>query len=197
MKRRLNRAFLLVPMAGLLVSAVTSASQPLSAGAAAPVMTKVEKRLYIGVGPDQFSTQTSGAALSAASRPTSPLSNFMPTSSGGPQCGLSLGSNVKVNQGCLNITATSLQGRGQAHNETAIAVNPFNARQLVAASNDYTLGDGHSPCNGTDDFTDIFVLQTPPPSGSNTGPSPTAVYCEQNTFFFDPAASARWAADRR
>ena len=53
--------------------------------------------------------------------------------------------------------------------------------------NNYTLGDGHSPCNGTDDFTDILVLQTPPPSGSNTGPNPTAVYCDQNTFFFDPA----------
>jgi hypothetical protein len=146
MKRRLNRAFLLVPMAGLVVSAVTSASQPLSAGAAGPVLTQLEKRLYFGVGPDQFSTQTSTAARSAASRTSSsaasPSSNFTPTSSGGPQCGLSLGSNVKVNQGCLNITATSLQGRGQAHNETAIAVNPFNPQQLVAASNDYTLGDG-------------------------------------------------------
>jgi hypothetical protein len=146
MKRRLNRAFLLVPIAGLLVSAVTSASQPLTAGAAAPAMTKVEKRLYIGVGPDQFSTQTSGAARSAASRPSSsaasPFSNYKPTSGGGPQCGLSLGSNVKVNQGCLNLTAPDLQGRGQAQNETAIAINPFNPQQLVAASNDYSLGDG-------------------------------------------------------
>jgi hypothetical protein len=133
-------------MAGLVVSAVTSASQPLSAGAAAPVLSQTEKRLYIGVGPDQFSTQTSGAARSAAARTSSsaasPFSNFTPTSSGGPQCGLSLGSNVKVNQGCLNLTAADLQGRGQAQNETAIAVNPFNSQQLVAASNDYSLGDG-------------------------------------------------------
>ena len=47
-----------------------------------------------------------------------------------------------MNQGCLNITAANLQGRGQAHNETAIAINPRNPNQLIAASNDYTLGDG-------------------------------------------------------
>ena len=70
------------------------------------------------------------------------FANLTPTQAGGPQCGLSLGSNVKVNQGCLNITAPNLQGRGQAHNETTIAVNPANPNELVGASNDYSLGDG-------------------------------------------------------
>ena len=58
------------------------------------------------------------------------------------QCPESLAANVKVDQGCLNLTATDLQGRAQAHNETAIAANPLNANQLLAASNDYKLGDG-------------------------------------------------------
>ena len=57
-------------------------------------------------------------------------------------CPRNLGSNVLVNQNCLNVADTDLQGRGQAQNETAIAQNPFNPRQLVAGFNDYRRGDG-------------------------------------------------------
>lgn len=96
----------------------------------------VQKRLV-----SQFADDAIGFR-SAAARGASGLRNYQPTSLGGPQCGLSLGSNVKVNQGCLNLTATDQQGRGQAQNETSIAINPLNPNQLVAASNDYTLGDG-------------------------------------------------------
>jgi hypothetical protein len=53
-----------------------------------------------------------------------------------------LGSNVKVNQNCLNITDEDLQGRGQANNETAIAQDPFHPSRLVASDNDYVRGDG-------------------------------------------------------
>src|SRR5258708_5421139 len=59
------------------------------------------------------------------------------------QCALSLGSNIKVNQNCLNLSDISLQGRGQANNETAIAVNPNNASDLVSSTNDYRRGDGN------------------------------------------------------
>ena len=37
-----------------------------------------------------------------------------------------LGSNVKVNHNCLNLTDSDLQGRGQAQNETWVAVDPNN-----------------------------------------------------------------------
>jgi hypothetical protein len=57
-------------------------------------------------------------------------------------CPHNLGSNVLVNQNCLNVTDADLQGRGQAQNETAIAQNPFNPRQIVAGFNDYRRGDG-------------------------------------------------------
>ena len=57
-------------------------------------------------------------------------------------CPRNFGSNVLVNQNCLNVTDTDLQGRGQAQNETAIAQNPSNPRQLVAGFNDYRRGDG-------------------------------------------------------
>ena len=58
-----------------------------------------------------------------------------------------LGSNIKVNQNCLNLTDVTLQGRGQANNETAIAVNPNNASDLVTGNNDYRRGDGN--CYGS------------------------------------------------
>ena len=53
-----------------------------------------------------------------------------------------LGSNVKVNQNCLNITDSDLQGRGQANNESFISQDPFNSSHLVASDNDYVRGDG-------------------------------------------------------
>jgi hypothetical protein len=68
------------------------------------------------------------------------LSNYFPAGSG--QCSASKGDNVKVNVNCLNITDASLQGRGQANNETSIAENPFQPNQLVASNNDYVRGDG-------------------------------------------------------
>lgn len=150
MKYRFSRAFLLVPIAGLLVSAISTASQPLGAQASGSQLTKLQKRLYLGVGPEQIPSQSSGPARAAAVNGDgsedpgegSALANFVPTQPGGPVCGLNRGDNVKVNQNCLNITAVDLQGRGQAHNETAIAVNPRNPDQLVGSSNDYRLGDG-------------------------------------------------------
>ena len=41
-------------------------------------------------------------------------------------CPANRGSNVRVNQNCLNLTDPDLQGRGQAQNETAIAQDPNN-----------------------------------------------------------------------
>src|SRR4029077_20943681 len=64
------------------------------------------------------------------------------SSSGVNLCPRNFGPNVLVNQNCLNITDPDLQGRGQAQNETAIAQNPINPRQVVAGFNDYRRGDG-------------------------------------------------------
>jgi hypothetical protein len=57
-------------------------------------------------------------------------------------CPTNKGSNIRVNQNCLNISAPNLQGRSQAQNETAIAVNPSDSSQVVAGYNDYRRGDG-------------------------------------------------------
>lgn len=53
------------------------------------------------------------------------------------------GRNVRVNQECTNQSEPLYVGRGQAQNETAIAVNPRNARNLLAGQNDYSEGDGN------------------------------------------------------
>src|SRR6202008_3108858 len=72
--------------------------------------------------------------------------NIVSASSGSPTsyvpahndaCSESFGSNVKINQNCLNVSDPDLQGRGQAQNETAIAEDPNNPNHLVAAFNDY------------------------------------------------------------
>ncbi|TML56980.1 MAG: exo-alpha-sialidase [Actinobacteria bacterium] len=65
---------------------------------------------------------------------------YFPRGSG--DCATNISSNIKVNQNCLNLTDPDLQGRGQAQNETSIAINPNNTNQLVASFNDYRRGDG-------------------------------------------------------
>ncbi|HEV7208987.1 MAG TPA: hypothetical protein VGN54_09630 [Mycobacteriales bacterium] len=52
------------------------------------------------------------------------------------------GNNIKVNQNCLNISDKSLQGRGQANNETSIAQDPLNPNHIVGSDNNYVRGDG-------------------------------------------------------
>ncbi|RFU42044.1 exo-alpha-sialidase, partial [Actinomadura logoneensis] len=59
-----------------------------------------------------------------------------------PRCDGRRGANVKVNQNCQNVTDAVLAGRGQAQNETWVAVNPNDPRQIVASYNDYRRGDG-------------------------------------------------------
>jgi len=65
------------------------------------------------------------------------------TPRGSQDCGGNVGSNIRVNQGCLNISDPDLQGRAQAQNETSIAINPNNSNQLIASQNDYRRGDGN------------------------------------------------------
>lgn len=73
---------------------------------------------------------------------SAPLSLFNYFPAGNDQCGERIGANVKVNQNCLNLSDTDLQGRGQANNETTIAQDPYHPNHLVAGDNDYRHGDG-------------------------------------------------------
>jgi hypothetical protein len=103
-----------------------------------------------------FASFEAGIGVSAKTpraRATARMSN-----AGVRLCPRNFGSNVLVNQNCLNVTDVDLQGRAQAQNETAIAQNPFNPRQMVASYNDYRRGDGNCGAdfstNGGSSWTD-------------------------------------------
>lgn len=72
-------------------------------------------------------------------RSSDPLAYFP---AGNDACQERIGTNVKVNQNCLNLTDSGFQGRGQANNETTIAQDPNHPQHLVAGDNDYRRGDG-------------------------------------------------------
>ena len=97
-------------------------------------LSAVQKRHASGMLAD-----TAGAAAAARRQATAAATAKRAT---GAACDGRRGTNVKVNQNCLNISDVDLNGRGQAQNETWVAVNPNNTRQLIATYNDYRRGDG-------------------------------------------------------
>jgi len=156
MKLRLLRLFTAVPVAGLLVFQAGTAPATITANAGSTYdhLTKMQKRILSGFASlelDPATAATESAGVKAR--------NYVPTSDDG--CPVNLGSNVKVNQNCLNITDASLQGRGQAQNETTIAQDPMNPNHVVASSNDYRRGDGNCfseySLNGGSSWTDTSI----------------------------------------
>ena len=95
---------------------------------------EIQERLLDGTA--SFELTPTGDAQSSGK-----LKNY--TSSKNDGCGLKDASNIKVNQNCLNVTDTDLQGRGQAQNETSIAIDPMQKSRMVASFNDYRRGDGN------------------------------------------------------
>lgn len=161
-----RRTLVLVAAAGLVAGgAVPAALTP--AASAAPFtinsLNKIQKRLVSGelsnelaggsggitpnVAPGGGDPDQSGVDGSANTPPSSfaPGANSLPvtfTPAGSGECSANFGSNVKVNQNCLNVSDPDLQGRGQANNETFIAQDPYHPQYLVASDNDYVRGDG-------------------------------------------------------
>jgi hypothetical protein len=108
-------------------------------------LNAIQRRIISGFASSELAAQgalTSSRPAAAALRPATStlLSNYVPLGLG--QCSQTLGGNVKVNQNCLNLTDSDLQGRAQAQNETSIAANPGAPTHLVASYNDYRRGDG-------------------------------------------------------
>jgi hypothetical protein len=166
MKRRI--AIIVFLMGAIAAGSLALRSGPIQAQASGfQNLNKIQKRLVSSaliaiLGPSSGSSSTHAAVVAGGgdnngagtdgapnTAPTGfnsggggsgSLSNYFPSGSG--QCAANKGSNVKVNVNCLNITDANLQGRGQANNETSIAENPFQPKQLVASNNDYVRGDG-------------------------------------------------------
>jgi hypothetical protein len=99
-------------------------------------LSKIQKRILSGFLSSELDPQsTTNAKFSAK------LGNYFPTNDDG--CPQNRGSNIKVNQNCLNITDADLQGRAQANNETSIAQDPLHPNHVIASYNDYRRGDGN------------------------------------------------------
>src|ERR1700704_3083245 len=101
----------------------------------------IQKRILSGAA-DLESKQSPGTARAATAAPASTFAEVGDGGGGGLGCPMRLGSNVKVNQNCLNLSDSDLQGRAQAQNETAIAQDPIHPSHLIASYNDYRRGDG-------------------------------------------------------
>src|SRR5437660_1593812 len=66
-----------------------------------------------------------------------------PSTGGSSGCPDVSATNVRADQECTNQSAAGYLGRGESQNETAVAVNPSNARNVLISQNDYREGDGH------------------------------------------------------
>ncbi|HEY8743503.1 MAG TPA: sialidase family protein [Chloroflexota bacterium] len=98
-------------------------------------LTKVQQKLLSGFADQELNPRHNVQALAAVQR------NYSPSTDDG--CPQNLGADVKVNQNCLNISDTDLQGRSQAQDETTIAQDPLQPQHLVGGFNDYRRGDGN------------------------------------------------------
>jgi hypothetical protein len=156
MNLRLLRLFTALPIAGILVFQAGTAPATITANAGSTYdhLTKMQKRILSG-----FASLELNPANAPDESSDQKVRNFLPTSDDG--CPVNLGSNIKVNQNCLNITDPSLQGRAQAQNETTIAQDPLNPEHVVASSNDYRRGDGNCfseySLNGGSSWTDTSI----------------------------------------
>lgn len=123
---------------GLLAAAITVAgiggTDEAANATGIAALAPIQQRLVSGFARQALEQQAAGGAASKVS------SAYQPTTVTG--CPIDHGTNVQVNQDCLNLADPDLQGRGQAQNETAIAQDPNNAAHLVASANDYRRGDG-------------------------------------------------------
>ena len=83
---------------------------------------------------------TNGQARAAKNPKVS--SGVVPPTADSFGCSQVSGNNVRANQDCSSNTVPRYAGRGQAQNETSIAVNPTNPKNVIGTQNDYRRGDG-------------------------------------------------------
>ena len=144
----------LLSMAGIVILLAGAVGTSHTAKAFDPTKApEIQDRLMDGLA--SFELTPSGDASA-----TKKLNNY--TSSRADGCGIKDANNVKVNQNCLNLTDTDLQGRGQAQNETSIAINPLQRNSVVASFNDYRRGDGNCYSSYSSDGGRSWSDSTPP-----------------------------------
>jgi hypothetical protein len=92
-----------------------------------------------------------------------------------------VGTNGQGNQLIYNVS--NMDARTVTFGDTA-----GQSLLLTDTGLNYTIG-GNPPCSGTDVYNDMLILWTPPPSGSNDGPPPSSIFCQNDTILAQPALS--------
>jgi hypothetical protein len=154
-KRYGGLLLVLVAAGGVLVLVGTLGSAQRAQAFDPSKAPEIQERLLDGTA--SFELGSTGDAQSSGK-----LKNY--TASRNDGCGLRDASNIKVNQNCLNITDTDLQGRGQAQNETSLAIDPTQKNHMVASFNDYRRGDGNCYAAYSNDGGTHWYDTTPPMS---------------------------------
>ena len=139
------RRFLL-PVLLLAIAGAAAALAGLGSGSTTPqaqatrlaALTPIQQRLVSGFARAAMEQRAGLAPNARAQQPAQSLQRSLLTG-----CPVNRGSNVRVNQNCLNLTDPDLAGRGQAQNETAIAQDPEPAAHRRRPQNDYRRGDGN------------------------------------------------------
>jgi hypothetical protein len=148
--------------AALVLGVGTSVSKQNVAKAFNPTsLPEIQERLLSGFATLELNQPEQGVGGSP--------STFNPR--GNDQCPSNIASNIKVNQNCLNLSDPALAGRGQAQNETSLAVNKQSTNQIVASQNDYRRGDGNCYADYSTDGGRTWEDSTVPMSFSTGGGS--------------------------
>jgi hypothetical protein len=134
---RIRRPLMLLVTGALLlgVSQFAVAANVSAQPSGYKMLTSNQKRHVSGL----LALELGGAGLRTPARAGTAPNQVTPVTP--PGCDVNLGTDIKVNQNCLNLTDPVLSGRGQAQNETWVAADPLNRRNIVAGYNDYRRGD--------------------------------------------------------
>src|SRR3954470_5480438 len=158
------RRFLL-PALLLVIAGAAAGLAGLGSGSTTPraeatrlaALTPIQQRLVSGFARAAMDQRAGLAPHARALQPAQSLQQSLLTG-----CPVNRGSNVRVNQNCLNLTDPDLQGRGQAQNETAIAQDSGDPRRMVSSANDYRRGDGNCYSYYSGDGGRSWQDSTPP-----------------------------------
>lgn len=158
------RLLLALPAALALALVASMGPTPAVHTANAMDLSKLDPRLRAHVSGN-VDVEVGALAPRAAQRSQS---SYFPTGDDG--CPSNRDHNIKVNQNCLNIADPDLQGRSQAQNETAIAVNQHHPQSVVGSYNDYRRGDGTCGLSFSRDAAGSWTDSTVPNGFTRGGP---------------------------
>src|SRR3954464_3171304 len=135
----------------------SGSSTPRAEATRLAALTPIQQRLVSGFARAAMEQRAGLAPNARTQEPAQSLQRSLLTG-----CPVNRGSNVRVNQNCLNLTDPDLQGRGQAQNETAIAQDSGDPRRMVSSANDYRRGDGNCYSYYSGDGGRSWQDSTPP-----------------------------------